>query len=81
MIKIADVNKANCCMSERGSLGAYRAIEELREFHDLEVNPIQIEYLDLVQLRAVDSGHEVLQILATAFEIEVFESREYRPCD
>src|SRR6266702_2123991 len=75
------VGKGNMRMPGWRYRGAYRAIDELGELRSLKVDKlIEVIYQDPVQLRAVNSGNEVLQILASTIEFKVGESREDRPC-
>ena len=60
---------ANCAVHEHGELSNLKVIEL-----------IQVGYVDPVQLRGVNSGNEVLQILASTFEFNVGEREKDGPC-
>jgi hypothetical protein len=45
------------------------AINELRKLGDLEEKLIEERYNDVVKQRGINSGHEVLQILANTLEV------------
>ena len=41
---------------------------------------VQVQYVDLVQARAVDSGDEVLYIVVCTLDVKVGKSRKDCPC-
>ena len=67
------VGKCNFCMPEHGTYTVY----ELGELGSLKVSRLVHElYTDMVQCRAVNSGNEVLQILASTKELKLGEGRK-----
>jgi hypothetical protein len=55
-------------------------IDEQRDLVDIKDELIEELYMDIVEERSVDSGHEVLQVLADTFESDVGERGEDGAC-
>jgi hypothetical protein len=52
------------------------AADELGELRGIEYELMEEGYVEAVESRSIDPGHDVLQIVAYAFEIEIRESGE-----
>jgi hypothetical protein len=59
-----------------GSLELFGAIYELRYLWDVEDGLIEKHEREVVKKRSIDSGHEVLRVLADTFEHESGEGRK-----
>ena len=52
------------------------AIDKLHELWHVEYDIIEEYYIQVVELRGIDAGHEVLQIFADSLETKQYESGE-----
>jgi hypothetical protein len=54
--------------------------DEAWELLDVQDDLIEERDVETVELRSINSGHEVFQILANTSELEPFKSREDNTC-
>jgi hypothetical protein len=56
-------------------------MNELREMSEVKDELIEEHYIDILDQRSVDSGHEVFKVLADTSELEEDEWGEYSVCE
>ena len=56
------------------------AIHKFDELWRVECDSIENDYLQAVELRGIDAGHEVLHVIAIPFEHKICENREDSAC-